>query len=97
MPFRKRGKQTVPQVNGLATNVCMYNATCEALWIKMYMCIQHCVQHNVNLAPCIVCRSSSSPVGWITLNFRAIESFVVYNRMILYIGSVKVLVKMTNN
>ena len=34
MTFRKRGKQTIPQVNGRATNVCMYNATWEACGYK---------------------------------------------------------------
>ena len=81
MTFRKRGKQTVPQVNGLATNVCTYNATCETYnkIIKMYMCIKHSlcrivccrivsklngtVKINVNTAPCMKYRSSSSPVG----------------------------------
>ena len=29
--FRKRGKQTIAKVNSLATNVCMYDGTCEAL------------------------------------------------------------------
>ena len=39
MTFRKRGKQTVPQVNGLATNVCImpFVKLYETLWIRMYM------------------------------------------------------------